>query len=155
MGINQRGLDVYIGKGKYGNDTAPGNCQPGGAAGFYMSSAGLERYVTSGASYLAVPSSCKCFWIPFVAGTTGMVNVGLYTITRIIFPNCSIIVGKHWKSEIPSAYAENGKEVSRSDYTVLQCLDMTTGELNFESLKFARFYFYFLKCFFAVYQHLK
>jgi hypothetical protein len=126
VGKNQKGLDIYVGRGTFNGDLAPGNIQPGGAAGFYMVTNFAERYVTSGATYLVVPPTCKCTWISKMAAVnaTGMARVGQYFIGRYTFANGAKTIGKVFGSINPDSmnYADNGAEPNTQAFDALQCL---------------------------------
>jgi hypothetical protein len=131
VGKNQKGFDIYVGQGTYGDDRAPGNIQPGGSAGFYMVNGGVERQVMSGASYLVVPSTCECKWISntVAANATGMIVVvrgpGLtYWVGRHTFAGGAMTIGKviRWVDPVPMGYADNGAELNTLTYDAMQCL---------------------------------
>jgi hypothetical protein len=124
VGKNQIGFDIYIGRGTYGGQEASGNIQPGGTAGFYIANSGLERYMANNASYLVVPKTCTCNWIPNAVSTTspGVIIVGKSRITIFTFPKCARTIGKHWYSDASMYYADGGKEVGTTSFHVLQCI---------------------------------
>jgi hypothetical protein len=130
VGKNPAGFDIYVGQGTYGNDRAPGNIQPGGPTGFYMVSSRAVHNVTSGATYLVVPTTCECKWISETAAlkATGMVTVlrgtGLiYWVGRHTFANGAVTVGKVYDyNGYVMGYQDNVSELDIRTFDALQCL---------------------------------
>jgi hypothetical protein len=127
VGKNPAGFDIYVGKGTSSSgDLAPGNIQTGGAAGFYMVSSRLVHYVTSGASYLVVPTTCECTWISntVALNATGMVTIrSFYRVGRHTFSSGAKTVGKVYDSNgYVMGYQDNASELDIRTFDALQCL---------------------------------
>ncbi|KAG5669131.1 hypothetical protein PVAND_017027 [Polypedilum vanderplanki] len=128
VGKNPYGHDIYVGAGTGGGDLAPGSLEPLYLNGVTVQSSYVVYNVTTNVTYLAIPSSCKCNWLPNgdLYNTPALVRLrNFYWVGRYNFTDGSHVVGKVYDQGsgygIIMTHVENNQEILGTVFDVLQC----------------------------------